>query len=46
MKPNNNRSIDENDHEMESDDNDGRLNHDIGLGSFDEHHDEVAEMMD
>ena len=39
-------SIDENDHEMESDD-DGKLNHDIGLASFDDqHHEEAAEMID
>jgi hypothetical protein len=37
-------NIGENDHDMDSDD--GRLNHDIGLASFENHHDETAEMMD
>jgi hypothetical protein len=44
MKQKQNDSIDENDHEMESDD--GRLNHDIGLGSFDENHTDPTDIME
>ena len=44
MKQKQNDSIDENDHEMESDD--GRLNHDIGLGSFDENTTDPTDIME